>query len=148
LLCRPVRGHGGRLQILEGGAVNPPPQAGRDYGQYQYGDGHQLPGLYTASVLAKGQIDGLLQAPAKGADRQRRRVDEANYHFDVLVLSQRCRSIRHTQLLYRAMCDVGTPVSRWHNRNGQYGAEHRHHSEDKPSAMLMTKTAVAFAHTG
>lgn len=59
--------------------------------------------------------------------------------------------IRHTQLLYRAMVEVGTRVYLKVGTTGTGGMGLNipyTHGEDRPSAKLMSKTAVAFAHTG
>lgn len=59
--------------------------------------------------------------------------------------------IRHVQMLHRAMINVGTRlyVKIGTTGTGGMGLNIPYtHSEDKPSAKLMSKTAVAFAHTG
>jgi hypothetical protein len=59
--------------------------------------------------------------------------------------------IRHTQLLYRAMIEIGTRlyVKIGTTGTGGMGLNIPYtHGEDKPSAKLMSKTAVGFAHTG
>lgn len=59
--------------------------------------------------------------------------------------------IRHVQLLWDAMCEVGTQMYLKIGTTGTGGMGLNipyTHSEDKPSAKLMSKTAVAFAHTG
>ncbi len=99
---------------------------------------------YTASVLAKRDVGAFLQ----GADVR----DEARYAFDVLMLSQALpQLVRHVQLLYRAMCEVQTRLYLKIGTTGTGGMGLNipyTHSEDRPSVKLMTKTAVAFAHTG
>ncbi len=59
--------------------------------------------------------------------------------------------IRHIQLLHDAMIKVGTRIYLKIGTTGTGGMGLNipyTHSEDKPSAKLMSKTAVAFAHTG
>ncbi|MBN2356293.1 hypothetical protein JXO59_09275 [candidate division KSB1 bacterium] len=59
--------------------------------------------------------------------------------------------IRHVQLLNDAMVKVGTRMYLKIGTTGTGGMGLNipyTHSEDKPSAKLMSKTAVAFAHTG
>jgi hypothetical protein len=77
---------------------------------------------------------------------------DAKFAFDVLMLSQALpQLVRHIQLLYRAMCEVQTRLYLKVGTTGTGGMGLNipyTHSEDKPSARLMTKTAVAFAHTG
>src|SRR5262249_21594292 len=72
--------------------------------------------------------------------------------FETLLLSQSIpQLIRHTQLLYRAMVEVGTRVYVKVGTTGTGGMGLNipyTHGEDKPSAKLMSKTAIGFAHTG
>jgi hypothetical protein len=72
--------------------------------------------------------------------------------LESLLLSQSIpQLIRHTQLLYRAMVDVGTRLYIKIGTTGTGGMGLNipyTHGEDKPSAKLMSKTAVGFAHTG
>lgn len=72
--------------------------------------------------------------------------------LDELILAQAVpQLIRHVRFLYRAMIasrtrmylKIGTTGTGGMGLNIPYT-----HSEDRPSAKLMTKTAVAFAHTG
>lgn len=73
-------------------------------------------------------------------------------NVSTLLLSQSVpQLIRHVQLLHRAMCQVGTRLYLKIGTTGTGGMGLNipyTHSEDKPSARLMSKTAVAFAHTG
>jgi hypothetical protein len=72
--------------------------------------------------------------------------------FESLLLSQSIpQLIRHTQLLYRAMVEVNTRLYIKVGTTGTGGMGLNipyTHGEDKPSAKLMSKTAVGFAHTG
>ncbi|MEW6212129.1 MAG: hypothetical protein AB1631_27480, partial [Acidobacteriota bacterium] len=72
--------------------------------------------------------------------------------IEMLLLSQSIpQLIRHTQLLYRAMVEVSTRIYVKVGTTGTGGMGLNipyTHGEDKPSAKLMSKTAVAFAHTG
>ncbi len=85
------------------------------------------------------------------ADLAQMRKD-AKRAFDVLVLSQAVpQLIRHVILILRAMEDVGTRLYLKIGTTGTGGMGLNipyTHGEDKPSAKLMSKTAVAFAHTG
>src|SRR5690606_15594707 len=59
--------------------------------------------------------------------------------------------IRHVQLIHRAMSEVGTRLYIKIGTTGTGGLGLNipyTHSEDRPSAQLMSKTAMAFAHTG
>src|SRR6185295_17989802 len=71
--------------------------------------------------------------------------------FETLLLSQSIpQLIRHTQLIYRAMVEVGTRVYVKVGTTGTGGMGLNipyTHGEDKPSAKLMSKTAIGFAHT-
>jgi hypothetical protein len=104
---------------------------------------------YTASVVAKARMDELVKAVEAG---NRAMFEELDLALDVLLLSQSLpQLVRHTQLLHRAMREVGTRLYLKIGTTGTGGMGLNipyTHSEDKPSAKLMTKTAVAFAHTG
>src|SRR5690606_31010453 len=69
-----------------------------------------------------------------------------------LLLSQSLpQLIRHVQLLHSAMVNVGTRLYLKVGTTGTGGMGLNipyTHSEDRPSAALMSKNAVAFAHTG
>lgn len=59
--------------------------------------------------------------------------------------------IRHVQMIHKAMEDAGTRLYLKIGTTGTGGMGLNipyTHSEDRPSAKLMSKTAVAFAHTG
>jgi hypothetical protein len=59
--------------------------------------------------------------------------------------------IRHVQIIHRAMSDSGTRLYLKIGTTGTGGMGLNipyTHSEDRPSFKLMSKTAVAFAHTG
>ncbi len=72
--------------------------------------------------------------------------------FESLVISQGTpQLIRHIVLLLRAMDEVGTRLYLKIGTTGTGGMGLNipyTHGEDKPSAKLMSKTAVGFAHTG
>src|SRR5205814_3397160 len=72
--------------------------------------------------------------------------------FESLLVSQSIpQLIRHTQLLYRSMVEAGTRlyVKIGTTGTGGMGLNIPYtHGEDKPSAKLMSKTAVGFAQTG
>ena len=73
-------------------------------------------------------------------------------NVSTLLLSQSVpQLIRHVQLIHRAMCAVGTRLYLKIGTTGTGGMGLNipyTHSEDRPSAKLMSKNAVAFAHTG
>ncbi len=99
--------------------------------------------VYTASVVAKHQVEA---AEASG--------DHSGLASSVetLILSQATpQLIRHVRILHRALTEVGTRlyIKIGTTGTGGMGLDIPYtHSEDRPSAQLMTKTAVAFAHTG
>jgi len=73
-------------------------------------------------------------------------------NVSMLLISQSIpQLIRHAQMLHRVMCEVKTRLYLKIGTTGTGGMGLNipyTHSEDKPSATLMSKTAVAFAHTG
>ncbi len=73
-------------------------------------------------------------------------------NVSMLMVSQSVpQLIRHVQILHRAMRQVGTRLYLKIGTTGTGGMGLNipyTHSEDRPSAKLMSKTAVAFAHTG
>jgi len=109
--------------------------------------------VYTASKLAKREVDDLI---SKVADRDVEGAHEiwkdAERQFEVLMLSQSIpQLVRHVILLNRAMREVGTRLYLKIGTTGTGGMGLNipyTHGEDKPSARLMSKTAIAFAHTG
>jgi hypothetical protein len=108
---------------------------------------------YTASIVARRDVGNLFQAvlDEKLEDAQQSHED-ANTAFDTLIISQALpQLVRHIQLLYKSMNEVGTRLYLKIGTTGTGGMGLNipyTHSEDKPSVKLMTKTAVAFAHTG
>jgi len=73
-------------------------------------------------------------------------------NVSILLISQStAQLIRHVQLIHRAMCEVKTRLYLKIGTTGTGGMGLNipyTHSEDKPSASLMRKNAMAFAHTG
>jgi hypothetical protein len=80
---------------------------------------------------------------------QRKQIERS---VEMLLVSQSIpQLIRHTQLLYRAMVEAGTRIYVKIGTTGTGGMGLNipyTHGEDRPSAKLMSKTAVGFAHTG
>src|SRR5437868_7215092 len=71
--------------------------------------------------------------------------------YELLLSQSLPELIRHVFLLNKAMVEVGTRLYLKIGTTGTGGMGLNipyTHSEDKPSAQLITKTAVAFAHTG
>ncbi len=73
-------------------------------------------------------------------------------NVSALLISQTLpQLIRHVQLIHRAMTEAGTRLYLKVGTTGTGGMGLNipyTHSEDRPSFKLMSKTAVAFAHTG
>ncbi len=109
--------------------------------------------VYAGSVIAKREIDALLGHVRVGdAATAKHEWKEAERAFETLLISQSVpQLIRHVLLINRAMREVGTRLYIKIGTTGTGGMGLNipyTHSEDKPSAKLMTKTAIAFAHTG
>ena len=109
--------------------------------------------FYSASVLAKKQLDTLFsQLREHQLDNARAGWKESERLFETLLLSASMpQLIRHVLLLNRAMREVGTRLYLKVGTTGTGGMGLNipyTHSEDKPSVQLLTKSAIAFAHTG
>ena len=109
--------------------------------------------VYTGTVVAKREINDLLAHVRAGdAAEAKHEWKDAQRAFETLTISQSVpQLIRHVLLINRAMRAVGTRLYLKVGTTGTGGMGLNipyTHSEDKPSAKLMTKTAIAFAHTG
>ena len=117
--------------------------------------------VYTASGAARLRFDALKSAFESGgrdsvdegaARRTSQLVGEAGLAVENLLLSQSVpQLIRHVLVIDRAMTEAGTRLYLKVGTTGTGGMGLNvpyTHSEDKPSVQLMTKTAIAFAHTG
>jgi hypothetical protein len=109
--------------------------------------------VYTASGAARLRFDALRSAfAAGGEDGARESLKEAGLAVEGLLLSQSVpQLIRHVLVIGRAMTEAGTRLYLKVGTTGTGGMGMNvpyTHSEDKPSVQLMTKTAIAFAHTG
>jgi NAD(P)-dependent dehydrogenase (short-subunit alcohol dehydrogenase family) len=109
--------------------------------------------IYAASVAARHDFDELAAAIRAG-DKVRAELccDHAEQSVHSLLIAQSVpQLIRHVVLTHRAMVEAGTRlyVKVGTTGTGGMGLNVPYtHSEDKPSVKLMSKTAVAFAHTG
>jgi hypothetical protein len=109
--------------------------------------------VYTNSIEVRKSLDFIEK---RVADRDLKQIWEnrkqLEHTFESLLVSQSIpQLIRHTQLLYRAMVEASTRlyVKVGTTGTGGMGLNIPYtHGEDKPSAKLMSKTAVGFAHTG
>jgi hypothetical protein len=101
--------------------------------------------VYTAAMLAERDIEQLVAG---------REISPGVVAHDVetLILSLSVpQLIRHVMILNRALHEVGTRLYLKVGTSGTGGMGLDipfTHSEDRPSAKLLTKNAVAFAHTG
>lgn len=109
--------------------------------------------VYTNSIEVRKALDFMEE---RITDRHFKQIADNRKHiertFETLLLSQSIpQLIRHTQLIYRAMIEAGTRVYLKVGTTGTGGMGLNipyTHGEDKPSAKLMSKTAIGFAHTG
>ena len=109
--------------------------------------------VYTNSIEVRKSLDFI---ESRIEERDLKQIWENRKHiehtFESLLVSQSIpQLIRHTQLLYRAMVEASTRlyVKIGTTGTGGMGLNIPYtHGEDKPSAKLMSKTAVGFAHTG
>lgn len=103
--------------------------------------------VYTASVVAKNEFEALAAGAASPPT-----PEAAQRALDILLISQSVpQLVRHVLVIHRAMSEAGTRLYLKVGTTGTGGMGLNipyTHSEDKPSAKLMTKTAIAFAHTG
>ena len=101
--------------------------------------------VYTASEIAKASFDALRSDPTTHTERAAR-------DLEALIISQSIpQLIRHVLIIQRAMTEAGTRLYLKIGTTGTGGMGLNipyTHSEDKPSARLITKTAIGFAHTG
>jgi hypothetical protein len=109
--------------------------------------------VYSASAAAKQSIDQLLSYVSQNAySAAQDSLGSAERAFETLLLSQSIpQLIRHVIMLNQVMREVGTRLYLKIGTTGTGGMGLNipyTHGEDKPSATLMSKTAVAFAHTG
>ncbi|WP_456429913.1 hypothetical protein [Rhodocaloribacter sp.] len=93
-----------------------------------------------------------LRAATEDDEALRATVERLERDVSTLLISQATSQlIRHARMLYGAMREVKTRVYVKVGTTGTGGMGLNipyTHSEDKPSVQLMTKTAMAFAHTG
>ena len=107
--------------------------------------------IYAASVEARTgmrEVEGRIREGGGAGDA----LEAAGRSLDALLISQSIpQLIRHAVLIHRAMSEAGTRLYLKVGTTGTGGMGLNvpyTHSEDKPSVKLMSKTAVAFAHTG
>ncbi|MFL6282943.1 MAG: hypothetical protein ACJ74Q_07345 [Pyrinomonadaceae bacterium] len=111
---------------------------------------------FKSSEIAKHNFDALKERFNGAADGEADGVanlfKSTERALETLLINQSIpQLIRHTLLIHRAMSEAGTRLYLKIGTTGTGGMGLNipyTHSEDKPSATLMTKTAIAFAHTG
>jgi hypothetical protein len=108
--------------------------------------------VYTASIIAKRAFDAMIDNTNKSPNEDDYTQSWGRATFETLILSQSVPQLtRHVLLLNQAMREVGTRMYLKIGTTGTGGMGLNipyTHSEDKPSAKLIAKTAIAFAHTG
>lgn len=131
---------------------------------YQHKPDVIVDSINTATAISYQDVVTLSQQAHVLLEQLRQVIDHEDYEaiynlsrqldqsISVLLISQSIpQLIRHVQIVHKAMCDVGTRLYLKIGTTGTGGMGLNipyTHSEDKPSAKLMSKTAVAFAHTG
>jgi hypothetical protein len=120
--------------------------------------------INTATAISYQDVESLSQQTNDLLQQLTQIVDHQNLealsalgrdleqNVSTLLISQSLpQLIRHVQFLHRAMSEVGTRLYLKVGTTGTGGMGLNipyTHSEDRPSFKLMSKTAVAFAHTG
>ncbi len=107
--------------------------------------------VYTASERAKEKLTEL-KAALRGGAADEGLIESSMRAFDEVLIHQSVpQLVRHVLLINKAMREAGTRLYLKIGTTGTGGMGLNipyTHSEDKPSATLMEKTAIAFAHTG
>lgn len=109
--------------------------------------------VYTSSQITKSKFEALItHIKAGNADDTLSASGVAKKMMETLLIEQSVpQLVRHVFIIQRAMSEVHTRLYIKVGTTGTGGMGLNipyTHSEDKPSATLMTKTAIAFAHTG
>src|SRR5260370_18325063 len=109
--------------------------------------------VYTNTIDLRNLLDYVDDRIARRRfDEIRDKRKSMERTIETLIISQAVpQLIRHIQLLYRAMVEVGTKIYIKIGTTGTGGMGLNipyTHGEERPSAQLMSKAAVAFAHTG
>lgn len=135
------------LVMNEGGVPKPPSGV-----PTRLPGGHRDAGLNVEQAITHERTEPLTAELKKGVAELSHLRKNAQRAFDALVLAQSVpQLIRHVILILRAMEEVRTRLYIKIGTTGTGGMGLNipyTHGEDKPSAKLMSKTAVAFAHTG
>src|SRR5260370_17001795 len=108
--------------------------------------------VYTNSIEVRKTLDfiedRIEDRDFKEISDNRKQIERT---FETLLLSQSIpQLIRHTQLIYRAMVEIGTRVYVKVGTTGTGGMGLNipyTHAEDNPSSKLMSNTPIRFSHT-
>ena len=110
--------------------------------------------INTATAISYQDLQSISRKTRDLISEQAKTIDSEEVRREVgtLLISQgSLQLIRHVQLLHKALRDIGTRlyVKVGTTGTGGMGLNIPYtHSEDKPSVQLMSKSAMAFAHTG
>ncbi len=108
--------------------------------------------IYSASHAVRRELDGFVRQVETGTAAFDEMPERLIQSVESLLISQYIpQLIRHVVLINRAMREAGTRLYLKIGTTGTGGMGLNipyTHGEDKPSAKLMSKTAIAFAHTG
>lgn len=131
---------------------------------HQYKPDVLIDSINTATAISYQDVESLSKKSYDILQQLRQSLDEqdntavANLShalessITTLLISQSLpQLIRHVQMIHTAMTEVGTRLYLKIGTTGTGGMGLNipyTHSEDRPSAKLMSKTAVGFAHTG
>lgn len=131
---------------------------------HQYKPDVLIDSINTATAISYQDIESLSKKSYDILQRLRHSLDNQDAtavadlsralenSITTLLISQSLpQLIRHVQMIHTAMTEVGTRLYLKIGTTGTGGMGLNipyTHSEDRPSAKLMSKTAVGFAHTG
>jgi hypothetical protein len=151
-LMRTARGLPSPLTSRPLGEVDSTSSPSRPLGEGAFSPRPLGEGLGVRGASAQEQLEHLtqqLRAHLESIAQQRKSAQAA---FEALIISQAVpQLVRHMVLMLRAMDQVGTRLYLKIGTTGTGGMGLNipyTHGEDKPSAKLMSKTAVGFAQTG
>jgi hypothetical protein len=108
--------------------------------------------IYTATEISHRELESFLKSTDANQLITPQQKEALIESFETLMISQYIpQLIRHVVLLNRAIREAGTRLYLKVGTTGTGGMGLNipyTHGEDKPSSKLMSKTAIAFAHTG
>jgi hypothetical protein len=108
--------------------------------------------IYTATEISHQELISFLKTTDTDQFIKPKQKEALVESFEILMISQYIpQLVRHVVLLNRAIREAGTRLYLKVGTTGTGGMGLNipyTHGEDKPSSKLMSKTAIAFAHTG